>query len=211
MLRIWGRPNSSNVQKPLWLCTELAIPFERIDAGGAHGRTRDPDYLAMNPNALVPTIEDGGFVLWESNTIVRYLAAKHGAHDWYPSGLHARALVEQWMDWSSTVFAPAMTAAFWGLVRTPEAERDTGAIRASGERSSEALAILDRQLEGRDHVCGSAPTLADIALGINTYRWFNLPWDAAGYRRPELPALAAWYRRLAARPAYRQVVMTPIS
>ncbi len=207
MLRIWGRTDSSNVQKALWLCTELAIPFERIDAGGAHGRTRDPEYLAMNPNALVPTIEDDGFVLWESNTIVRYLAARHGAHDWYPTDLHARARVEQWMDWSSSTLAPALVTAFLGLARTPAAQRNAGAVLSSGERTAKVLAILDRQLEGREYVCGPVPTLAEITLGIHTHRWFYLPWDAVGYRRPELPALSAWYGRLAARPAYRQVVM----
>jgi len=211
MLKIWGRTNSSNVQRPLWLCAELGIPFERIDAGGAFGKTREPAYLAMNPNALIPTIDDDGFVLWESNAILRYLADKHAAHDWYPQPLQERARVEQWMDWSNTVLAPSLTAAFWGLIRHAPHERDEAAVLASGERSSAALGILDAQLAGRDYVCGDKPTLADVALGINTYRWMNLPWDLVGYQRPELQSLSAWYARLARRPAYRQVVMTPIT
>lgn len=211
MLKIWGRANSSNVQRPLWLCAELGIPFERIDAGGPFGQTREPGYLAMNPNALIPTIEDDGFVLWESNTIIRYLAARHEAHDWYPTALQARARVEQWMDWSNTVFAPALTPAFWGLIRHAPAERDAQAVLASGEKTAAALAILDARLAGRDYVCGGQPTLAEISLGINAYRWMNLPWDLVGYTRPEMPALCAWYRRLTQRPAYRQVVMTPIT
>ncbi len=211
MLKIWGRTSSSNVQKPLWFCAEAGIPFERIDAGGQFGRNREPAYLAMNPNGLVPTIDDAGFILWESNAIVRYLASKHAVHDWYPTQLQARALVEQWMDWGTSSLAPALTAAFWGLIRTPQAERDVNAIVASGEKTASLLAMLDRQLAGRDYVCGPAPTLADIALGINTYRWFNLPWEAAGFQRPELPALSAWYERLATRPAYRDAVMIPIT
>ena len=211
MLKIWGRTSSSNVQKPLWFCAEAGIPFERIDAGGKFGRNREPAYLAMNPNGLVPTIDDAGFVLWESNAIVRYLASKHAAHDWYPTQLQARALVEQWMDWGTSSLAPAVSPAFWGLIRTPQAERDVKAIVESGEKTAALFAMLDRQLGGHEYVCGSAPTLADIALGINTYRWFNLPWELAGFQRPALSALSAWYDRLATRPAYRQTVMIPIT
>ena len=124
MLRIWGRKTSSNVQKVLWVCDEIGVPFERIEAGGSFGRVNDPDYRAMNPNGRVPTIEDDGFVLWESNTICRYLASKHAAHAIYPPELRARADVERWMDWGSTTLGPALHQAFWGLARTPAQQRD---------------------------------------------------------------------------------------
>jgi len=205
MLRLWGRATSSNVQKAMWLCAELSLPHERIDAGGPFGRTQEPAYLALNPNGLVPTIEDGDFVLWKSNTILRYLANRHAAHDWYPADARARAQVEQWMDWSSTTFGPALFNAFWQLVRTPEAERNAASIADSARRTGTVLRIADAQLTGRAFLCGDAPTLADICVGVNAYRWFELPLD-----RPELPALRAWYERLAQRKPYRDVVMIPI-
>jgi len=211
MLRIWGRTTSSNVQKVLWLAGEIGLDYERVDAGGPFGKVDEPAYRAMNPNGLVPTIADDGFVLWESNTICRYLAARHGAESMYPSPLQRRADVERWMDWSSTALAPALFPAFWGLVRTPAPQRDRDAIVASADKSAAALRILDAQLAGRPFLCGDALTLADVTCGINTYRWFNLDFAAADYRRPAMPNLQAWYERLAARPAYRQAVMIPIT
>ena len=211
MLKIWGRATSANVQKVLWLATEIGVPFERIDAGGAFGRTNEPGYRAMNPNGLVPTIDDDGFTLWESNTILRYLAARHRAAAWYPVDLHARADVERWMDWSATVLAPALLPAFLGLVRTPAGQRDPAAIAAAGEKTGAAMSILETQLAGRPYLCGSGPTLADIANGIHLYRWLHLDLAAAGYRRPELPGVRAWFDRLAERAAYRQWVRVPIA
>jgi len=205
MLKIWGRATSSNVQKVMWLCAELSLPHERIDAGGPFGGTREPAYLAMNPNGLIPTIADDDFVLWESNTILRYLANRHAARDWYPVEPRSRAQVEKWMDWSTTTFGPALFNAFWQLVRTPEAERDAASIADSARRTGTVLRIADAQLTGRAFLCGDAPTLADICVGVNAYRWFELPLD-----RPELPALRAWYERLAQRKPYRDVVMIPI-
>lgn len=210
MLTIWGRTTSSNVQKVLWTATELGIPFERVDAGGAFGRTNEPEYRAMNPNGLVPTIEDDGFVLWESNTICRYLAAKHRNVTLYPDDLRGRADVERWMDWGSTTLGPAIFPAFWGLIRTPADQRDDAAVRASGEKTAAALTILDGQLASRPYLCGNALTLADVACGVNGYRWLNMDFASAGFRRPELPSLTAWYERLAGRPAYRQWVMVKI-
>jgi len=205
MLRLWGRATSSNVQKVMWLCAELPLTHERIDAGGQFGRTREPTYLAMNPNGLVPTIEDDDFVLWESNTILRYLANRHAAHDWYPAEARHRAEVEKWMDWSSTTLAPAIFGAFWQLVRTPEHERDGAVISDGVNRTGAALRIVDAQLAGRPYLCGDAPTLADICVGVNAYRWFALPIG-----RPDLPALRGWYDRLAQRQPYRDIVMIPL-
>jgi glutathione S-transferase len=211
MLKLWGRANSSNVQRPMWLLGELNIPHERIDVGGAFGRTRDAAYLAMNPNSTVPTLEDDGFTLWESNSICRYLADKYKADDWYPTEPKARAVVEQWMDWSNMIVAVSITPAFWGLIRTPADQREPAVILASAEKCEHAFGILDAQLQKHDYVCGTRPTLADISLGINTYRWLHLPWDLIGYQRPELPALRAWFERLSSRPVYQQVVLTPLT
>jgi len=205
MLKLWGRTTSSNVQKVMWLCAELSLPYERIDAGGPFGRLQEPAYLAMNPNGLVPTIEDDDFVLWESNTILRYLANRHAAHDWYFADARDRAQVEKWMDWSTTTFGPALFDAFWQLVRTPESRRDAALIADSVRKTGTVLRIADAQLAGRAFLCGDVPTLADICVGINVYRWFELPIE-----RPELPALRAWYDRLARRQPYRDVVMIPI-
>lgn len=205
MLRLWGRATSSNVQKVMWLCSELSLPCERIDAGGPFGRTQEPAYLALNPNGLVPTIEDDDFVLWESNTILRYLANRHAARDWYPTDARGRAQVEKWMDWSATTFGPALFDAFWQLVRTPESRRDATVIGESVRKTGIVLRIADAQLAGRAFLCGDSPTLADICVGINVYRWFELPIE-----RPELSALRAWYDRLGQRQPYRDVVMIPI-
>jgi glutathione S-transferase len=211
MLRLWGRTTSSNVQKVLWLTDEIGLPLERIEAGGAFGVVDEPAYRAMNPNGLVPTIDDDGFVLWESNTVLRYLAATRGADGLYPTEPTRRADVERWMDWNLSTLGPALAPAFFGLVRTPAAQRDPAAIAAAGSKAAGALAILDAQLQARPFVCGEALTLADIGPGINVYRWYNLDFASVGYQRPELPALRAWHERLAQRPAYRKWVMIPIT
>src|SRR3981081_4085762 len=131
MLRIWGRLSSVNVQKVVWCADELGLDYERIDAGGSFGLTRTPEYLAMNPNALVPVIEDDGLILYESNAIVRYLAARDSPGGLWPRGLRQSADVDRWMEWQSTSFTPAMRDIFWQLVRTPAERRDAKAIEAS--------------------------------------------------------------------------------
>jgi glutathione S-transferase len=209
MLTIWGRTSSSNVMKLLWLCEELAIPHERREAGGSFGVTREPFFLALNPNAKVPTIEDGeGFALWESNTICRYLAnSRAPAHPIYPAAAPARALVERWMDWQLSALGGPMTTIFFTHVRTPAAERDLPAA-ARAQAEAEALwRIVEAQLGTNPYLCGNALTLADIALGPYLHRWFALP-----IVRPDLPALAAWYARLGADHAgFRTHVAVPLS
>lgn len=199
MLRIWGRNSSSNVMKVLWLCEELAIPFQRIDAGGAFGVTQEPAYLAKNPNALVPTIEEpDGFTLWESNTILRYLARAHAAgHPIYPAAPRAAADVERWMDWQLSALNGQMGTIFLTLVRTPEAQRDMAAVERARQAAAKLWAMLEPRLAAQDFVCGPHLTLADVALGVYVHRWFALPIE-----RPALPALLAWYGRLKARPGY---------
>ncbi|MGZ5845559.1 MAG: glutathione S-transferase family protein, partial [Xanthobacteraceae bacterium] len=146
MIKIWGRNTSVNVQKVMWALGELGVPHERIDVGGSFGKNNEPAYLAMNPNGLVPTLEEDGFLLWESNSIVRYLAAKFGAGSLEPADLRARARASSWMDWQISVAAPALTPVFWGLIRTPPEKRDAAAIEAGKVKSMAAMKILDAQL-----------------------------------------------------------------
>lgn len=146
MLKIWGRSNSINVQKVLWCCDELGAPFERVDAGGAFGITREPEYLALNPNGLVPTISDGDLVLWESNAIVRYLAARHGMGTLCPEDLAQRADADRWMDWQLGTLWANFRPAFIGLVRTPPENRDRASIATAVGNTAESLAILDAHL-----------------------------------------------------------------
>ncbi|WP_193170075.1 glutathione S-transferase family protein [Nisaea nitritireducens] len=202
MLRILGRNNSSNVQKVTWLCEELSIPNEREDFGGAFANTKDSHYLSLNPNSRVPTIIEDDFVLWESNAIVRYLCNKYSAGDMAPADPRAYADADRWMDWLQTTVLAPITVIFWGLVRTPEAERDLAAIEAARESMIPIWKILDERLTGRDYIMGDRLTMADIAIAINCYRWLTLIQD-----RPSMPALEAWYDRIAARPAFKQHVL----
>lgn len=206
MLRIWGRTNSVNVKKALWCAEELGLAYERRDAGGKHGVVDTPEYRALNPNGLVPTIEDEGFVHWESHAIVRYLAAKYGAGSLWPDDLRVRAEADRWMDWVVSRLNPTMRVAFWGLVRTPPAERDEKAIAENIARSGELLVMLDAALASRPFIAGEALTMGDIPLGCHIYNWMMLPIE----RRP-LPHLQAWYERLTKRAGYRKVVMLPLS
>jgi glutathione S-transferase len=206
MLRILGRKNSSNVQKVLWCCDELGVPFEREDYGGEFGKTRDADYLAMNPNARVPTIIDGDLVLWESNSIIRYLANKHDDGTFYPLDPGERARGERWMDWQLSVMQGAIQGIFWGLIRTKPEDRDKDAIAASRQATADALAMLDTFLGRTDFVCGSNFTICDIPNAIAVYRWYNLDVE-----REELPNLQRWYDRLCERPAFQQHVMQPLT
>jgi glutathione S-transferase len=206
MLKIWGRANSSNVQKVLWTCDEIGIAFERIDAGGAFGRTKEPAYLAMNPNGLVPTIEDGKVVLWESNTIMRYLATTRGATRLYPTDPVQRAFVERWMDWQVASLAPPMTTLLFGYYRTPPEKRDPAALEAARQTAIGVFSILEGALGQGGFIAGPDVTLADCALGIFVHRWHQFPIE-----RPNLPRLAAYYERLGARPGCHKHVLVPVT
>ena len=206
MLRIWGRVNSVNVKKALWAAEELALKYERIDAGLQFGVTKTPEYRRMNPNSLVPTIEDDGFVLWESHTIVRYLAAKHAAGTLWPTDLRTRADAERWMDWAFT-FQNAMRDVFWGLIRTPPESRDMKAIEAGAKRSAELLgAVLEPALAAREYLAGKNFTMGEIPLGCEVQRWMRVPIE-----RPRLPNVEAWFERLRARPAFLKIVDVPLT
>jgi glutathione S-transferase len=205
MLRIWGRVNSVNVKKALWAAEELGLEYERIDAGMQFGVTKTPEYRNMNPNSLVPTIEDDGFVLWESHTIVRYLAAKHGAGTLWPTELRVRADAERWMDWAFT-FQSAMRDVFWGLIRTPPEKRDLKAIEAGAKRSAELIQIAEKILEKRPFMAGERFTMGDIPIGCEVQRWMRVPLE-----RPRLPSVEAWFERLRARPAFLKIVDVPLT
>lgn len=206
MLVIWGRNNSVNVQKVLWCCEEMAVNYERINAGGAFGVVNTPEYRKLNPNGLVPTIEDNGFVLWESNAIVRHLAAKHRAQGLWPDDLTARAHADQWMDWTHTTFWPAIRSLFLGLVRTAPDKRDPLALEASRVKTAEVLSIADAHLQSREYLAGAAFTIGDIPLGCGVWRWMALPIE-----RPEMPNVQRWFDSLTLRPAYKKTVMLPLS
>ncbi len=206
MLTIWGRANSINVQKVLWCCGELDLPFRRIDAGREFGRTDTPEYRQLNPNGLVPTIEDGGFVLWESNVILRYLAVKHHADAVFPPDIRMRFAVERWMDWHATTLWPALRPVFLTLVRTPPDQRDPGMLERAQEDTERAFLILEQELSGRPFVAGERFTIADIPIGIAAHRWFALE-----VARPPLPSLERWYGMVRDRPAFREHVGRPLS
>jgi glutathione S-transferase len=206
MLKIWGRANSSNVQKVLWTCEEIGIKFERIDAGGSFGKTNEPAYLKMNPNGLVPTVEDGDTIIWESNTIMRYLASKHDAAKLYPADLVQRTHVERWMDWQAASLSPPMTPLLFGYYRTAPEQRDMAALEDARKKAIGVWTILEDALGGNSYIAGKKLTLADICLGIFVHRWHQYPIE-----RPSLPRLKAYYERLGERPGCRKHVMLPVS
>ncbi|HEX7681964.1 MAG TPA: glutathione S-transferase [Trinickia sp.] len=208
MLKIWGRANSVNVQKVLWCCDELGLPFERVDAGLQYGRVNDPDYRELNPNATVPTLVDGTFVLWESNSILRYLVMQYGASSsLYPSEPKLRASVDRWLDWSLSTLAPAERPVFLTLVRTPPEERDAQALAADVKTLIARWKIVDGHLQGRFHMEGDRFTIADIVLGAFAKRWFGVE----GIERPPMPSLARWYQRLTQRVAFKKYIDLPLS
>ncbi|AJO77400.1 glutathione S-transferase family protein [Pseudomonas sp. MRSN 12121] len=207
MLKIWGRKNSSNVRKALWCAEELGLAYEAVDAGGAFGVVDTPAYRAMNPNGRIPLIEDDGFVLWESNTIVRYLAARHAAGTpWYPDDVQARASAEKWMDWTTSTFAEPFRHLFWGVLRTPAEQQDWEKIGAALKTCGELLAVVDQALAERPYLSGDTVGMGDIPLGSFIYAWFEMPIE-----RPPLANLQSWYQRLQQRPAYRKAVMTALT
>lgn len=207
MLTIFGRTNSVNVQKVLWCLAELGVPYERIDAGLAHGKNNEPWYLALNPNGRVPLLQDGAFTLWESNTIVRYLAAKHGYGGLYPAAPEARALAERWMDWQLSTLVGPVSVVFQNLLRRAPEQRDRGAIERSTQEANRAMALLDAHLTKQTYVAGEAFTIGDIPVGATAHRWLEIP----GIERPPFVAVRAWRARLAERAGFRAHVMLPLS
>jgi glutathione S-transferase len=210
MLTIWGRQNSVNVQKVLWCCDELNLPFHRIDAGLEFGQNGEPVYLAMNPNGRVPTLVDDDFVLWESNSIIRYLAMQYGESrsTLYPQYPKLRASIDRWLDWTLSTLQPAERPVFWGFVRTAAHERNYRDLEASARRVAELWAILDKHLDQRSFVEGEAFSLADLVLAAYARRWLGIQELVD---RPRLPNLEGWYRRMSERPAFLRYVAAPLS
>ncbi len=205
MLKVWGRATSGNVQKVMWTIGELGLPHERIDVGRGFGGLDTPAYGALNPNRRIPTLEDGDAVVWESNVIVRYLAAKFGSGTLWPLDPAARAIADQWMDWQQTTLLPDMRTVFWGLVRASERTHDRAQIDAAGSNLKASWARLDRHLRGRQFVAGDRLTMGDIPVGAACYRYYTLDLD-----RAPLEHVLAWYERLKSRDAFRQHVMLPL-
>jgi glutathione S-transferase len=201
MLKVWGRKTSSNVQKVMWAIGDLKLAHERVDIGGPFGGNKEGPYLAMNPNGLVPTLEDGDVMIWESNSIVRYLANKYGAGTLEPADLKTRALASQWMDWQLSVAGPAIGPAFMGLIRTPPDKRDHAAIAASQQKTTEAMKMFDANLSKRAYAAGDNFSMGDIPVGIMVYRFWQLVPD-----RPSLPNLERWYAQIEKRPGFRDHV-----
>jgi glutathione S-transferase len=201
MLKIWGRKNSINVQKVMWTVGELGLKHQRVDVGGPFGRNREPEYLKMNPNGLVPVLEDEGLVLWESNAIVRYLGARYGKDNFWAEDPAKRAESDKWMDWMTTTINPAVFPTFWGLIRTPPEQRDMKAIEAARVKTADLLKIFDDHLARRSYVVGQALSIGDIPMGCFVNRWFALPIE-----RPDYANVAAYYERLKQRPAFMEHV-----
>ena len=201
MLKIYGRLTSVNVQKVVWCADELGLAYERIEAGGKYGVVGTPEYRAMNPNGLIPVIDDDGFVLWESNAIVRYLAGRYGEGTLWPADARTRAEADRWMDWQATSFNPAFRPAFIQLVRTPVAERDLAVVESSRVEVEKRFAILDTHLASHAFVAGAAFTMGDIPLGCSVDRWFKMP-----IVREAHPNVERWYQALRGRAGAQQVV-----
>jgi glutathione S-transferase len=209
MLTIWGRANSVNVQKVLWCCDELGLPFERIDAGLQYGRNDEAEYLSMNPTGRIPTIVDGDFVLWESNSIIRYLAMQYGqGAALYSADPKQRASVDRWLDWTLSTLQPAERPVFWGYVRMPVAQRDITSLQADARSLAGLWRIIETQLQGREFLESDDFTLADLVLGAYARRWYGIEGKLD---RPTLPNVERWYGRIGARAGFRQYVGVPLS
>ena len=206
MLKIWGRISSINVRKVVLAAQWMGIAFERTDAGLTFGINKTPDYLARNPNGLVPLIQDDGLTLWESNVIVRYLCAKHSPGGLYPEGLPARFDAERWMDWQQTTVSPAGRTAFIQLIRTPAEQRSAELIGQSVAAMEPLLNVVDAHLAQQPFMAGNTFTMADIPIACETHRWHGLP-----VHRAARPHLERWYQGIASHPAARGVLDQPLS
>jgi glutathione S-transferase len=205
-VKVWGRISSSNVKKVMWLADELSLDVDRVDAGRQFGVVNTPAYKALNPNSKVPTIEDGGFVLWESNSIMRYLCMKYGGEKFYPADPATRADIDRWLDWSLSILVPDESPLFLGTIRTPPEKHDKAKIAAGMEKLSASYGILEHRLQDRDYLAGDF-SIADIALAIFVDRWLRNPYLIG---RPEFPNLSAWIGRIRPRHGFQTYVGVPL-
>lgn len=197
MLKIWGREDSLNVQKVMLCVRELGILHEQINAGRHWGIINEPWYLAMNPNGLIPTIDDDGFVLWESNAIVKYLCAKHSRGVLSPTDPLEYADADRWISWQGSSLGVTMRQILLNLVRTPAQQRNRAFVDELIRTSTRHWIVMNQRLQGRDYMMGPRFTMVDIVFAPHVYRWFSYPID-----RPDLPHLYAWYQRLCQREHY---------
>jgi glutathione S-transferase len=205
-MKIWGRANSINVMKVLWAADECGVKYDRVDVGMAFGGNDQPWYLKMNPNGVVPTLDDGGRVIWESNSCVRYIAAKYATGSLWPNDPGERSEADRWMDWQLSTISRDMGVVFWGLIRTPEDKRDLKAIADSTKALGTLWKRLDDWMEGKPYVAGARFTMGDIPAGCFVHRWYALPIE-----RPDLKNVKAWYERLMTRPAYQKHVAVKLT
>ena len=206
VLKIWGRSNSINVQKVLWCCAETGTPYERIDAGMQFGVNNTPEYKAMNPNGLVPLMNDDGFVLWESHAIVRYLARKHGMGTLCPTDPRVAADADRWMEWYSTTLWNHMKPVFWILIRTPPEKRNMAEVEDNRQKLAGYLAMADSHLAKNEYLTGAQFTMADIPLAVLAHRWLNVPIE-----RPALPHFERWFKTVAKRPGFQLHCAAPLT
>lgn len=206
MLKIWGRTNSINVQKVLWSCAEMKVTYERIDAGMQFGVNNTPEFRALNPNGLVPMIDDDGFVLWESHAIVRYLARKHGLGTLCPADPRTAADADRWMEWYSTTLWNHMRPVFWNLVRTPPEKRNLAEVEDNRQKLAGYLAMADSHLAKNEYLAGTQFSMGDIPLAVLSHRWFSL-----GIERPAMPNFERWFKTVSARPAFQQHCAAPLT
>ncbi len=204
MLELWGRRNAYNVQKPLWLLAELGLEFIHHDIGSAKGDLDTAEFLAINPQARIPVLRDGEAIVWESNSVLRYLANRFEASALYPREPLPRSQVERWMDWELASLQPAFIDLFWGYYRTPPESRDSAALADAQTRCERCFTALDRQLMKAPYLAGEAFSLADIACGVCLYRYFNM-----GLEVDNPPQVMGWYQRLSQREAFRNTIMQP--
>lgn len=202
MRTIWGRRNSFNVQKVLWLADELALEYAHVPAGGSFGGLDTPEFRARNPNRKVPVLQDDEVVVWESHAILRYLAARYGGGRFWSPDPAVESRSDRWVEWSSTTLLPAFTRLFWSFFRTPAAERNLEAVEKARAETAQCYTLLDETLATQAYIAGHDLTLADIAAGTPLHRWYNLEIE-----RPVLPHVDGWHRRLQARAAFQKNVM----
>ena len=203
-MRLWGRRSAFNVQKVMWAMAELGLEYEHLEVGGRFRGLETPQFLALNPNGRIPVLEDNGLAIWESHTIIRYLAATYGAGSLWPSDPRVRSLADRWMDWMLATLQPEFMKLFWGFFRTPEKHRNVKLIEAAMTQCEKHFAVLDAHLQGRAFVAGENFSMGDIPVATSLYRYFEM-----GISIPELPNVCAWYEGLSARPAYRVAVLVP--
>ena len=203
-MKLWGRASAFNVQKVLWLLGELELEFEHEEVGGAHGGLDDPAFLRMNPHGRVPVLRDGDTIVWESHSILRYLAARYGGAALWPADPGERSRVDRWMDWSLASLQPAFMSLFWGYFRTPPERWDRAGLAPAMAECDQFFSLLDGVLAGQSYLAGAAFSLADIPAGTALYRYFNMDQPVPRHRNVD-----AWYERLCARKAYREAIMVP--